>query len=78
MTIKHRNSVKRADNNTETPAEGSGEEEDADAAAADADDGGTDVQPRTCLNGMPAEYCAAVVQILCYIGLFIAGFINLR
>ncbi len=54
------------------------EEGDEGAAAAD-DDKETDVAPaRTCLNGLPAEYCAAVVQLLLYIGLFIGGFINLR
>jgi hypothetical protein len=38
---------------------GSGDEEEE----ASADDSDTDVAPpRTCLNGLPAEYCAAVVQ----------------
>jgi hypothetical protein len=35
-------------------------------------------EKKTCLGGLPKEYCAAVVQILLFIGLFIGGFIPLR
>ena len=49
-----------------------------DASGDDSEDYPTDLaEPRTCLNGMPAEYCAAIVQLLLYIGHFIAGFIIL-
>ena len=60
------------------PAEDEETEEDV-ADADEEEEEETDLgPPRTCLNGIPAEYCAAVVQILLYIGLFIGGFIILR
>ncbi len=42
------------------------------------DEDSTELEKKTCLGGLPKEYCAAIVQILFFIGLFIGGFIRLR
>ena len=62
------------------PSADSGTSEDGDSTDYDyEDEDSTELaDQKTCLGGLPKEYCAVIVEILLFIGLFIGGFIRLR
>ena len=69
--------AKDADND---PSADSGTSEDGDSTDYDyEDEDSTELaDQKTCLGGLPKEYCAVIVEILLFIGLLIGGFIRLR
>ena len=68
------------DTNADPPTDSGTSEDGGDSSDYDyEDEDSTELaENKTCLGGLPREYCAAVVEILLFIGLFIGGFIRLR
>ncbi len=71
--------TKAAKDSDADPSANPGTSEDGDSSDYEyEDEDSTELEKKTCLGGLPKEYCAAIVQILFFIGLFIGGFIPLR